>query len=367
MINTTRDLYTMGTLVRWIKFIGAALLILCSFSGWASSSCFLNKNTTYRFPDVDVTETVLNQPGHDIQLGGEMILETNPSELASDCSKAGSNGTNLNWYNRTAVAEVIGTYGDIPVLRTNVQGIGYSVGLRCIARDSDGCDAYQNQTLWVGSSAYWPTKSKWYPYDTSQTMYWRVVFRVFQMGNYEYNGDRLVSNNQDFNTLGAVMQIGYSSQPTANVNIGSVYINVHGTFPTCVTTTSQEGNSIDLGEYTAGELRNNVSPKKVPFHIVFSQCNNAVTITTKLTSNYVTSGTTLLGNKNGDLGAGVEISTSTDKVLLPNNTNSSYSDTNSSKPSSRTTTFYATLKDNGKGTITPGNFETGGTLTFTYE
>lgn len=187
------------------------------------------------------------------------------------------------------------------------------------------------------------------------------------MGNYEYNGDRLVSNNQDFNTLGAVMQIGYSSQPKANVNIGSVYINVHGTFPTCVTTTSQEGNSIDLGEYTAGELRNNVSPKKVPFHIVFSQCNNAVTITTKLTSNYVTSGTTLLGNKNGDLGAGVEISTSTDKVLLPNNTNSSYSDTNSSKPSSRTTTFYATLKDNGKGTITPGNFETGGTLTFTYE
>lgn len=127
MINTTRDLYTMGTLVRWIKFIGAALLILCSFSGWASSSCFLNKNTTYRFPDVDVTETVLNQPGHEIQLGGEMILETNPSELASDCSKAGSNGTNLNWYNRTAVAEVIGTYGDIPVLRTNVQGIGYRV------------------------------------------------------------------------------------------------------------------------------------------------------------------------------------------------------------------------------------------------
>lgn len=366
MINTTSDISCARKFARWYQLIGTSLLLLCSFSSWADSSCYLLSSETFTFPAYTTSVNVIGMAVN-AQLGAEVVLGEKPPTLASDCKVAGGGGGTGLKLSSFAGDAVVATVDGIPVLRTNIKGIGYALGLRCISRTSDGCDVYKNQTVWLGQSVSWNTQSSWYPYDTTDTMYWRIVLRIYQLSDYQFLGDQLATNNDDNFKTGAWLQIGGVTQPTANINFGSVMINLHGTYPTCTTVMSQGGSIINLGDYSVSELSNNNSPRIVPFNITFSGCSNLTSITTKLTSNYLISGTTLMGDKNRYRGVGVEISSGEGNVLVPNNANSKYVYENSFKADSRTMTLYATLKNNGQSTITPGAFETGGTLTFTYQ
>lgn len=364
MINNTNGFFSAGKLARWYQLIGTALLLLCSFSGWASTSCYLLNNTTYTPPSYTKTVNVLGTSG-DTQLGDEIVLEENPNALASSCKGVGANN-DLD-FSTYAGDKVIATVDGIPVLRTDTKGIGYAMGLRCIARSTDGCDSNKNQTLWIGQPDNWNSSRAWYPYDSTATMYWRVVLRIYQLRDYQFLGDQAAANIKDQFTNGGQLQIGGVGQPTANIHIGSVFLFLNGNYPTCMITSSQGGNVINLGDYSISDLRNNTSLRRVPFIINFSQCSSLSTIVTKLTSNFVIPSTPLMGNKNGNLGVGVEISTGNNTILQPNDANSRYLETGAFGASYYPMTLYATLKNSGQGTVIPGSFETGATLTFTYQ
>ncbi|TBL78898.1 hypothetical protein EYY94_01435 [Obesumbacterium proteus] len=365
MINTINDIFSASKRMRIYQFIGIFILMLYCFSCRAATSCYLLKNATYSVPSYTAS-IMVSDSRTDVQLGNEIILEENPNELASSC-KSQDAGTNLNFVSGIGDDKFIGTVNDIPVLGTNVKGIGYAIGLRCMSRSSDGCDDYKNQTLWVGQQKTWVTHRAWYPYDSTATMYWQVVLRIYQLSNYQFLGTQIASNDNTQFSTGARLQIGSVYQPMGNIKIGAVFLTLFGNYPTCMSTTSRGGNTINLGDYSISELRNNSSTRRVPFIIDFNQCSNMKSITTKLTSNYVRSGTTLLSNKNRDLGVGLEISTPNNIPLLPNNINSSYIDNDPYSWDHQTMTLYAALKATGQSTVTAGSFETGATLTFTYQ
>lgn len=344
-------------IVKSFAILSIAILSHCT---WASTECY--------FPGGIGTKTISGNLNVLQQSGVSTLAflgEFNLGNLGtnSEC-KNGTGGKDVT--SRTVATPIF--YADNhAVYATSISGIGYGVWFKCVPAGDDGCAGHKNETYGVADN--WDeasTGGAWYPYETRGQMSWQTIIRVYQLPSYVYRGPQTAKaiSGELFQ-----WQIGVASQPIAHINASSsLQINLTGSFATCAAAVSDSGNTINLGDYYASELRNNPSPKKVPFSITFSGCYTTSKITTKITSNYVsTTNKNLLANKNGDMGAGVEISSATDTVIQPNNTSSSFTDTDNSQPSTRKIAFNATLKDDGKGTISAGSFETAATLTFTYE
>ncbi|MBS5155209.1 MAG: fimbrial-like adhesin [Escherichia coli] len=185
----------------------------------------------------------------------------------------------------------------------------------------------------------------------------------------------------------------------AGQNISSDYIyidfnlvNLHITLPTCFTSAltgpTVSGSTVNLGEYTAGQISSN-SASPVPFDISLQNCIRIRNIEAKMTSTKVgISNRQLLGNtltsSDSATGVGVLIeglpnSVHSQKVILePNNNSSVYKDYESETDSSggiypekdRGTSqplhFQATLKQDGSNQITPGEFKATSTFQITY-
>lgn len=342
-----------------VKSFAILSIAILSHCVWANTECYFPSGlgTTTISGNINVLQkssvSIITSLG-EFNLG-------NPGTVGSEC-KSGDGGRDVT---SQIVATPVAHDNTTPVFATSISGIGYTIGFKCVPTNSDGCEEHKNSIYLPGDS--WPgTMNAWYPYESRGQMNWQTVVVVYQLPNYVYSGPQTAKA-----TSGELFQwqIGVSRQPLVHINASSsLQINLTGSFATCAAAVSDSGNTINLGDYYASELRNNPSPKKVPFSITFSGCYTTSKITTKITSNYVsTTNKNLLANKNGDMGAGVEISSATDTVIQPNNTSSSFTDTDNSQPSTRKIAFNATLKDDGKGTISAGSFETAATLTFTYE
>ncbi|EOQ55346.1 MULTISPECIES: fimbrial-like adhesin [Escherichia] len=169
-------------------------------------------------------------------------------------------------------------------------------------------------------------------------------------------------------------------------------VNLHITLPTCFTSVltgpTVSGSTVNLGEYTAGQISSN-SASPVPFDISLQNCIRIRNIEAKMTSTKVgISNRQLLGNtltsSDSATGVGVLIeglpnSVHSQKVILePNNSSSVYKDYESETDSSggiypekdRGTSqplhFQATLKQDGSNQITPGEFKATSTFQITY-
>lgn len=169
-------------------------------------------------------------------------------------------------------------------------------------------------------------------------------------------------------------------------------VNLHITLPTCFTSVltgaTVSGSTVNLGEYTAGQVSSN-SATPVPFDISLQNCIRIRNIDAKMTSTTIgISNQQLLGNtltgKDAAKGVGVLIeglpnSVHAQKVILePNNGSSVYKDYETETDKSngiypekdRGTTqplhFQATLKRDGSATIEPGDFKATSTFQITY-
>ncbi|HCN5545450.1 TPA: fimbrial protein, partial [Escherichia coli] len=169
-------------------------------------------------------------------------------------------------------------------------------------------------------------------------------------------------------------------------------VNLHITLPTCFTSVltgpTVSGSTVNLGEYTAGQISSN-SASPVPFDISLQNCIRIRNIEAKMTSTKVgISNRQLLGNtltsSDSATGVGVLIeglpnSVHSQKIILePNNNSSVYKDYESETDSSggiypekdRGTSqplhFQATLKQDGSNQITPGEFKATSTFQITY-
>ncbi|QCT90346.1 fimbrial-like adhesin [Escherichia sp. E4742] len=185
----------------------------------------------------------------------------------------------------------------------------------------------------------------------------------------------------------------------AGRNISSDYIyidfnlvNLYITLPTCFTSVltgpTVSGSTVDLGEYTAGQVSSN-SASPVPFDISLQNCIRIRNIETKMTSTKVgVSNQQLLGNTltSSDKATGVGVlieglpnSVHSQKVILePNNSSSVYNDYESEtdtsggiypekdRGTSQPLHFQATLKQDGSAPITPGEFKATSTFQITY-
>ncbi|EBH1936433.1 fimbrial protein [Salmonella enterica] len=106
--------------------------------------------------------------------------------------------------------------------------------------------------------------------------------------------------------------------------------------------------------------------KKIPFTIKLTGCGGVNHLITKLTSQYVSpySNSMLADINNAQRGFGVQIYSTNDIALIPNDANSYYSVQDSSTPDTCEANFYAVLSDDGKGVITTGAFKAIGTFIF---
>lgn len=140
--------------------------------------------------------------------------------------------------------------------------------------------------------------------------------------------------------------------------------------PTCTSLVSSAGaGTIPLGDYTALQIKSG-STKTVNFTLNTSGCTNVSMFKTRLTTNIVAPGDSmLLGNSatsNTATGIGVKITTPYGGQLKPNDANSINSVSDTNIPASKQLQFSAQLVADKK-TISAGRFSAMGTFVVNYE
>ncbi|HFS5793930.1 TPA: fimbrial protein [Citrobacter werkmanii] len=341
------------------RIIGV-ILLSCSMPVLGATECFFNgaRTDTLTFPaqTIDITG-----PVSDVTILKDNIKA--PLTVYTDCN-AGKGGQDLN-SKQSGVASTSTIIDSIHValFPTNVTGIVYGIKYVSDSEPPYGYIAMSKDYTTVydvdddHDKSYWNGKSG------------HFELTLFQTPNY-------------------VPGVGHTVTPTANMvgnfRIGSqsdeqsIQINNNAFTliipqPTCDTAAlessdTSSGTQVNLGDYYTSELIGNKNLKKIPFTIKLTGCAGVNHLITKLTSEYVSpySKNMLADVNDAQRGVGVKIYSTSNVVLIPNDTSSYYSIQNSSTPDIREANFYAELADDGKGVITTGDFKAMGTFTFTY-
>ncbi|WP_187369860.1 fimbrial protein [Citrobacter youngae] len=195
--------------------------------------------------------------------------------------------------------------------------------------------------------------------------------QVYQTPDYQPGAGHTVTPQP--NTIGQ-FQVGDSGGTIRTISMTNSSFTLTVPQPTCKqvvlnSSSTTSGNQVSLGDdYVASELKGNKSPRDIPFSVTLTGCAGVNHLRAVLSSGSVsdTSNSMLADVDNKNMGVGVQISGSNKIALIPNDSNSYYSIQDSATPDTRVMNFYATLMDDGRGTITTGAFKAMGTFTFTY-
>ncbi|EEP1426050.1 fimbrial protein [Salmonella enterica] len=337
-------------------------VFLFSFSihAFGATECFFNgaktDTLTFASQSVDITSPVSDTKILKDNIKGSVIVTTS-------CN-AGKGGQDLN-SKQSGVAVTSTTINGVKValFPTNVTGIVYGIKFVSNSEPPTGYIAMSTDYTTVFSvdddhdKEYWKGKSGHFD------------LTLFQTRDYVPGQGHTITPNA--NMVGDFRIGSQTDAQDIQINNNSFTLNIPQ--PTCDAATLENsdnasGTQVNLGDYYTSELIGNKRPKKIPFTIKLTGCGGVNHLITKLTSQYVSpySNSMLADINNAQRGVGVQIYSTNDVALIPNDANSYYSVQDSSTPDTREANFYAVLSDDGKGVITTGTFKTMGTFTFTY-
>ncbi|WP_047608311.1 fimbrial protein [Rahnella aquatilis] len=342
----------------------ALLIIFCVKNAHAAKECYfsgapLTTTLTLSGPEINMHPHVNSI----IMLTNNDLKATSSSGIHSDC-RTGNDGENL--YGKKGTIAQAGSFdpykGYSAVLyATNIPGILYSVKLR-------------RQTN-ASVVAYIPINTDmitlYNMHDDESTVenrYWDFYIDLYQTSQFVGipKGVSAIHPLTQGNAGSFRLGGADSNNGVISVNIGDFSFPVKA--PTCTSLVSSAGN-IPLGDYTAAKIRAG-STSVVNFTLNASGCTNVSMFKTRMTTVNVAPGNSaLLGNSatsNAATGVGVKITTAAGGQLIPNDTNSINSVSDTNIPASKQLQFSAQLVADSK-TISVGSFSAKGTFVVNYE
>lgn len=348
-----------GIIVNLSLIITSVYFFASPMDAFGATECFFTAahtdTLTFGSQTVDITG-----PVSDVTILKDSIQA--PLTRNTSCN-SGTGGQDL-MSKQSGVAVTSTTINGIKValFPTNVTGIVYGIKYVSetpphgyIAMSTDYITVYDVDD--DHDKSYWKGKSGHYE------------LTLFQTRDYVPGQGHTVTPNA--NTVGYFRVGTQSDEQTIKINNDAFTLTIPQ--PTCDTAAlessdTSSGTQVNLGDYYTSELEGNKNPKKIPFTIKLTGCSGVNHLITKLTSQYVSpySNSMLADINDAQRGVGVQIYSTNDVPLIPNDANSYYSIQDSSTPDTREVNFYALLGDDGKGTITTGSFKAMGTFTFTY-
>jgi Fimbrial protein. len=293
------------------------------------------------------------------------------------------------------------TYGGHKLLKTNVQGLYFTLNIRNLGSWNSG---FTPREVYIGD---YTTPLSIVHYDISggpgcgdayNTGY-KPIGGITSSNDIAFYTDNTF-NPADAETITLLNNGGYSYRiynPNPGAGIISYYLNYNLTasnlkvaLPTCSAATvsgnTVNGTTVSLGSYSPNDILNGATP--VPFNIELSGCSRVQNIAVKLATTKTGRDPTLLGNTLGSgnaQGVALEIkglanAVSNDMVLIPNNDTSVYYeyedeiDTSTGisgtggtiNTTNQSLKFHATMKHDAGQKIISGKYFATGVFSITY-
>lgn len=337
-------------------------LFLQQSTAWAAVECRFNDGyggtTTLTNSSYTGGAVRIPPPGGGVYTIATFSTELTPA-LRGECS-VGDDGESLWAITDTSV--YAGTLYQHAIYKTNIPGVVYTVRIQ--TTDGYGGYFYDNTTSYANVGRDDGVEGNW----NNKKFIATIVVSV----NNDFHGNPTdeTTIHPQTGTLGK-MSLGYNTDSnnkpwTFAVNESSFSIPV--TLPTCdIAALSTGENTVDMGEYYLSEIKSN-NARKVPFTISASNCTSVASIITKVTSTTLTGNGLLLGNTiSGEAsGMGVKIFGNDGLALVPNNTTSTYTQTDTSIPGTINLNFTAQMVPDG-GIFKAGEFKATSIFTLSYE
>lgn len=285
--------------------------------------------------------------------------------LHSDC-RTGNDGENL-FGKKGSVAQIssynMGYSYLAGLYATNIPGILYAVAII----NSKGITGYIPYNSSTGEMRLWDMKN-YEPYVEDTT--WNFYISLYQTPQF-VGIPKGVSSIHPLNqgNIGA-FRLGESDSNNGLITVIMGDFSFPVKTPTCTSLVSSAGGgTIPLGDYTPLQIKSG-STKIVNFTLNTSGCTNVSMFNTRVTTNIVSPGNSmLLGNSaisNAATGIGVKITTAYGGQLKPNDANSINSVSDTNIPASKQLQFSAQLVGDSKN-ISVGSFSATGTFVVNYE
>jgi|GEM_PF-1325315 len=291
--------------------------------------------------------------------------------ITSVCSDVASGGSRSMWMRTNpgilTEGSVTSAQGQqTPLITTSVPGIAYtlalvsSTGITVDARSASTADwaeidSYEKSQL---DGAVWRYQVKFYQLPS---------FRLGSASNLALRAENVESLLLGDPATDLATRVDLSS------TLGTLTAPLAS--PTCNTAAlvagaHTSGDSLQLGEYFLSDLKPGQTPRAVPFALNFTGCAGTTKIIAKLSSNFVsTSNPQLLANSLAGEATGVGVmikGVDGDVTLVPNDVNSSYSESDANMPDNRQLDFNAYLVADG-AQPTSGDFKNTATFNLSYE